>query len=194
MMPAPEAIVIGASAGAVEALSRLLPPLPASFPLPILIVVHLPADKKSVMADLFRAKCHMQVHEAEDKQAIEPGTIYFAPSDYHILVEKNGTISLSSEEPVLFSRPSIDILFETAADAYGETLIGIILTGANNDGAEGLRAVMASGGQALVQSPALAHARYMPEFALKACPTAQSMSIEGMVSYLQDITRKVLTQ
>lgn len=180
-----QAVVIGASAGAVETLSQLLPSLPAQYPLPILIVVHLPGDKKSMLPDIYQPKCRLAVREAEDKEPILPATVYFAPPDYHLQVEQGGTISLSSEEPMMYSRPSIDVLFETAADTYGENLIGIILTGANSDGAAGLRAISEAGGVALVQRPDLAYAATMPEAALAACPAALSLSLEQIALYLQ---------
>ena len=119
-----EAVVIGASAGALEALSVILPSLPADYGLPVIIVVHVPPDKKSLLAELFQAKCGIEVREAEDKEPIRGGTAYFAPPDYHLLVETDKSLSLSDDEPVLFSRPSIDVLFESAADAYGPSLIG----------------------------------------------------------------------
>ena len=148
---APEAIVIGASAGALDVLSNLLPALPSDYRLPILVVVHLPPDKTSLFAELIRARCAIRVREAEDKEPIEPGVAYFAPPDYHLLVEQDKRLSLSDDEPVLFSRPSIDVLFESAADAYGGGLIGVVLTGANSDGANGLKAVVEAGGVAVVQ-------------------------------------------
>lgn len=183
----PEAIVIGASAGAVEALSRLLPSLPASFRLPVIVVVHIPPDRRSVMADLFRAKCAMFVEEAEDKLPISGGTIYFAPPDYHLLVEADRTIALSSDELVLFSRPSIDILFESAADAYGPGLIAVVLTGANRDGASGLEAVITANGVGLVQDPAEAFASAMPEAAIQQCPSARVMSLDAIAQYLKEV-------
>ena len=131
-----EAVVIGASAGALEALSVILPSLQKGFRLPVMVVVHVPPDKRSVLVELFQAKCRLPVREAEDKEPISGGTIYFAPADYHLLVELDKSLSLSSDEPVLFSRPSIDVLFESAADAYGSALIAIVLTGANQDGAK----------------------------------------------------------
>jgi two-component system, chemotaxis family, protein-glutamate methylesterase/glutaminase len=179
------AIVIGASAGALEALSAILPGLPADFDRPILIVVHVPPDKKSVLVDLFRQKCLMRVCEAEDKQPIVKGNIYFAPPDYHLLVERDGTLSLSSDEPVRYSRPSIDVLFESAADAYGSGLIGVILTGANEDGAKGLGAVVDAGGAAIVQRPDEAFAPAMPQAALTACPTAEIVPIAMIAARLQ---------
>ena len=175
--PPQTAIVVGASAGALDALGEILPWLPADYPSPVIIVVHLPPDKDSMLAEVFRKKCKMAVKEAEDKEPLSAGTIYFAPPDYHLLVEQGRYLSLSSDEPVLFSRPAIDVLFETAAEAYGEKLTGIVLTGANEDGAKGLRAIVDFGGKALVQSPDHAFARAMPEAALKACPEAKSQSL-----------------
>ena len=179
------AVVIGVSAGGIKALSAILPVLPADFAVPILIVIHLPPSRKSIIADLFRDKCALDVREAEDKDALSPGVVYFAPPDYHLLVETDGSISLSSDEPVMFSRPSIDVLFETAADAFGEGLVGIILTGANPDGAHGLKAVADAGGRAIVQTPAHAYASAMPEAALRSCPEAEAMELEDIAVYLQ---------
>src|ERR1700761_9538107 len=179
-----EAIVIGASAGAIQALSRILPALPEKYPFPVLVVVHMPADRSDLLASLFQAKCRMEVKEAEDKEPIRPGSVYFGPSDYHLLVEADRTVSLSSDEPVLYSRPSIDVLFESAADAYGERLVGVILTGANEDGADGLRTIHAAGGIALVENPAEAFASAMPSAALARCPEARSASLDEIAAYL----------
>lgn len=178
-----KAVVIGASAGGVEALSTVLPQLPSDH-CAVLVVIHLPPNKPSVMAELFAEKCRMRVVEAEDKAPIETGTIYFAPPDYHVLVEPDFSIALSNEAPVWFSRPSIDVLFETAADAYGANLTGIILTGANEDGASGLRAVMAQGGRGLIQSPEAAYARLMPETARDLSPQAQVLPLDRIAAEL----------
>ncbi|GGF69970.1 chemotaxis protein CheB [Azorhizobium oxalatiphilum] len=183
----PRAVVIGASAGALEALSAILPALPASFSLPIMVVVHVPPDKHSLMAELFQAKCRIAVREAEDKEPIEGGTVYFAPPDYHLLVESDACLALSTDAPVLFSRPSIDVLFESAADAYGPALIGIVLTGANQDGARGLRAVVDAGGTALVQDPANAFAGAMPEAAIDLCPDALVRPLADIAIFLQEV-------
>jgi two-component system chemotaxis response regulator CheB len=180
-----EAIVIGGSAGALRALSTILPALPADFPLPIMAVVHLPPDKQSVLAEVLQAKCAMRVREAQDKEPIEPGTIYFAPPDYHLLVEDDRHFALSYDAPQLFSRPSIDVLFESAVDVYADRLIGIVLSGANNDGALGLEAVDREGGLPLVQSPKDAHSTAMPLAALAKCPTAQALSAEQIASFLK---------
>lgn len=181
-----KAVVIGASAGALEALSTILPALPADYALPIMVVVHLPPDKKSILAEILQAKCLIKVCEAEDKEDIKGGTAYIAAPDYHLLVELDRRTSLSTEEPVLYSRPSIDVLFETAAEAYGEDLIGVVLTGANNDGALGLRAISEEGGTVLVQNPLTAYSATMPQSALDLCPHAQVLSLEEISTYLQE--------
>ncbi len=183
----PDAIVIGASAGALEALSAILPALSADFPLPIMIVVHVPPDRRSILSELFQSKCLVRVKEAEDKEPIAAGTIYFAPPDYHLLVEAGRTLALSSDEPVLYSRPSIDVLFESAADVYGAGLVGIVLTGANHDGAMGLRAIAEAGGTALVQEPADAFASAMPEAALAAVPGASVLRIQEIAGRLTSL-------
>ena len=178
-----DAIVIGASAGAVQALSRILPRLPDSYPLPVLVVVHVPADPSGLVA-LFRAKCEIRVREPEDKEPIAPGTVYFVPPGYHMLVEYDRSIALSMDEPVLFSRPSINILFESAADAYGEGLIGVVLTGANEDGAAGAAAIAAAGGTVLVEDPEHAIAAVMPRAAHARCPASQPLPLEAIADYL----------
>jgi two-component system chemotaxis response regulator CheB len=182
-----EAIAIGASAGAVQALSCILPELPTDYPLPVLVVVHVPPDRNNMLVPLFQAKCQISIREAEDKEPILPGVVYFAPSDYHLLVETDRTISLSADAPVLYSRPSIDFLFESAADAYGPALLGVILTGANEDGAAGLRAVCEAGGLAIVENPASAYASAMPTAALEACHIARTMSLQDIASYLASL-------
>lgn len=179
------AVVIGTSAGAVEALLQLLPHLPAAFPVPVLIVVHLPPDHSSALVDLFAAKCAIAVKEAEDKEDLVPGTVYFAPPNYHLLVEPDFRVSLSSDEPVLYSRPAIDVLFESAADAWGDSLVGIILSGANNDGAKGLQCIGVSGGAALVQLPETASVPVMPRAALAACPEARALTLAEILLFLK---------
>ncbi len=184
MGQAMQGIVIGASAGALDALTRVLSPLPKNYPFPIMVVVHIPPDKNSVLAEVLQVKCAMTLQEAEDKEPLLPGHIYIAPPDYHLLVEKDFRLSLSSDEPVLYSRPSIDVLFETAADAYEDKLTGVILTGANNDGAAGIEAIAARGGSAVVQNPETAFAPAMPEAALQAVPDALCLSLEEISSHL----------
>lgn len=178
------AVAIGASAGAVQALLGLLPALPAHFPAPVLVVVHVPPGRANALVTLFGERCAMVVKEAEDKEPAVPGTVYFAPSDYHLLVEGDGALALSSDEPVNFSRPAIDVLLESAADAFGPALVGIILSGANHDGADGLAAVARAGGVALIQNPATASSATMPEAALSRCPAARVEDLTGIAAFL----------
>jgi two-component system chemotaxis response regulator CheB len=181
------AIVLGASFGAIESLSAILQVLPQAYPLPLVIVVHQPRDRESGLPEVLRAKCRMEVKEAEDKEPIQGGIVYIAPPNYHLLVEPDHRLSLSADEPVLFSRPSIDVLFESAADAYGESLVGVILSGANGDGSRGLRSIWESGGVALVEDPHSARASAMPQAALDACPEARVMSLERIAEFMVDL-------
>lgn len=177
-------VAIGASAGGVQALSHILPDLPADFPLPVVVVVHIPPRKDNALVALFDRKCRMSVKEAEDKEPLTSGTVYFAPPDYHLLVEAEGALALSTEEPVNHSRPAIDVLFESAADAYGAALTGIVLTGANNDGAAGLQAIRAAGGTAIVQNPDEAEVAAMPVAAADACRGALVMTLDEIAAHL----------
>ena len=181
--PETKAIVIGASAGAVQALSQILPRLPANYRLPVMIVVHVPADP-SGLAALFASKCAIRVREPDDKEPIESACVYFAPPGYHMLVEDGGTIALSLEEPVLFSRPSIDVLFQSAAESYGAGLIGVVLTGANEDGALGAAAIAEAGGTVLLEDPELAFADAMPRAAKARCRQAQTLSLDAIADRL----------
>ncbi len=182
-----KAIVIGASAGALEAVTTLLEPLPEDYALPIIIVIHLPPDKDSIMARLLDEKCAITVKEAEDKEPIQKAHAYLAPPDYHLQIEKNYSFSLSVEDPILYSRPSIDVLFETAADAYREDLCGVILTGANSDGTKGLVAIMGNGGKGYIQDPKEAYAATMPRAAKKACPKAIVLPLDKLAKTLLDL-------
>ena len=163
-----EAIVIGGSAGAMTALSTLLPCFPKEYRTPVIIVLHLHPRQDHYFLEHFDKLCALKVKEADEKENIQAGTVYFAPPNYHLLIENNRTFSLSTEEKVNYSRPSIDVLFESAANVYGPRLAAIILTGANNDGAEGLRLIKEKGGLAIVQDPQSAESSYMPGAALQA--------------------------
>lgn len=162
-----DAIAIGASAGAIETLRVVLAPIPRSFGAALVLVIHVPASGESLLADVLARHCALPVREAADKEKIEESTVYVAPPGYHLLVEPDKTLSLSIDAPVNYSRPSIDVLFESAAYAYRERLLGIILTGANEDGADGLMAVRRSGGLAWVQDPGSAAAVVMPRSAIE---------------------------
>lgn len=161
-----DAVVIGTSAGGVEALLSLLGKLPADFPCPVMIVIHLPSDRPSNFAPVLNARCAVEVKEAEDKETIQRGTVYIAPANYHLLVEPQHYLSLSCDEPVYYSRPAIDLLFESAAYAFGKRLLGIVLTGASEDGAKGAQTIKACGGGIWVQDPAEAVAKIMPSAAI----------------------------
>lgn len=159
-------VVIGVSTGGVEALSAVLGRLPADFPVPLLIVQHLGPDSGDALARLLDQRSLLRVKEADDGEAIYPGTAYLAPPNYHLLVEPTERLALSVDPPVCYARPSADVLFESAADHFGPGVIGVVLTGANGDGSQGLKAIKARGGLAIVQDPAGAAAPGMPLAAL----------------------------
>lgn len=161
-----EALVVGASAGGVEALLSIFASLPAAYRLPILVVLHMPDDRQSQLAQVFQQRLALRVKEVDDKESLQSGTLYFAAPGYHLLVEQDRSLSLSREAPLHYSRPSIDILFDSAADAYGSALAGILLTGASHDGAAGLATIQRLGGLTLVQDPDEAQVPTMPQAAL----------------------------
>ena len=179
-----EAIVIGASAGGVEALGLILPALPARFRPALLIVLHLPRERPSLLVEIYEKRCALPIREADDKEPIEPGTVYFAPPDYHMLVERNRQIALSTDEPVHYSRPSVDVLFESAADVFGNRLLGVILTGANEDGAAGLHAIHRAGGVTVVQQPDSAKVPLMVVSALQRHPADFVLSLPQIAELL----------
>ncbi len=162
------AVAVGCSAGGLEALRQLLAPLPREFPLPVVVVAHMAPDGGSLLAELLESVCRLSVAEAEEKAKALPGHVYVAPPGYHLLVEEDETFSLSVDEKVCNVRPSIDVLFQSAADTWGCGLIGVVLTGANSDGTAGLRAIRQMGGYCLVQDPTQAFADTMPRSAIDA--------------------------
>ncbi len=165
--PVTKLIVVGTSTGGLNALQVLLPALPQELRCAVVVVQHRGKEPGSQLRDFLQRSSPLPVKEPEDKEPITGGQIYLAPRDYHLLVER-GNFALSTDAPVLFARPSIDVLFESAADAYGEKVIGVILTGANADGARGLAKIKSAGGTAVVQEPASAQAPAMPEAAIAA--------------------------
>jgi len=179
------AVAIGASAGGVEALGELLPALPPESRAAVFVVLHLPRDRPSLLADLFSQKCKVDVREAEDKEPVRPGTIYFAPPNYHLLVDEGPQLALSADELVHHSRPSIDVLFDSAAQVYREHLLGIILSGANEDGAEGLAAVHDAGGLTVVQEPKTALSSTMILSALERQPVDLVLDLQGIAELLK---------
>jgi two-component system chemotaxis response regulator CheB len=167
-----ELVVIGTSWGGLHALRRVLGGLPAAFDLPVVVVQHRHRDSDHLLVSLLQDHTPLKVHEIEDKTELDAGNVYVAPAEYHVLVEV-GHLALSTEEPVRYSRPSIDVTFESAADAYGSRTVGVIMTGANDDGARGLKRIADRGGAAIVQDPATAESAVMPSAALKLVPDAR---------------------
>jgi two-component system chemotaxis response regulator CheB len=182
-----EAIVIGASSGGMDAFRTLFRFLSATFPLPIIIVQHRHPHSDQLLIQVLQKQCPLKVKEAEEKESILSGTMYIAPPDYHLLVESDKTFSLSTSEKVNYARPAIDVLFETAADVYREKLIGIILTGANTDGSQGLQRIQAYGGLTIVQDPKTAEAASMPEAALKTTAVDYVFSLQELGTFFETI-------
>ncbi len=179
-----EMVVIGGSAGGVDALVGLVPALPAGFGPAVTCILHVPPDRESRLAELFALRTALPVREAQDKEPIQPGTVYFAGSGYHLSIEQDRSFSLSCEPPVQFARPAIDILMESAADVYGPALAGILLTGANYDGADGMRRIRERGGLTIVQDPEEAQASTMPEEAIRRCAPHLVLPLAGIRTVL----------
>ena len=180
-----EAVVIGASAGGVQALGTLMAALPADLRPPCFVVLHLPRERPSLLPEIFSPHCRRPIEEAQDKEPVQPGTVYIAPPDYHLLIDRGPALALSTDDLVHFSRPSIDVLFESAADVYGKGLLGIILTGWNEDGADGLEAVHRAGGLTIVQHPDTAEAPVMPQSALARSRARFVLTLEEIAELLK---------
>ncbi|MBL9039443.1 MAG: chemotaxis protein CheB [Archangium sp.] len=186
-------VAIGGSAGGIEALGALLPALPATFRPSVVVVLHLLASKPSLLSDIFAPRCALPVREPLDKDAVEPGTIYFAPPGYHLMIERDEPRSeachfaLSTDAPVHNSRPAIDVLFESVAEVYGARAAGVVLSGANTDGALGLAAIQRAGGVALVQAPHTAQIETMPRAAIGAGPVDAVEELERLAARLQSM-------
>ena len=179
-----KAVVIGTSAGGIEASVHIFRQLPAQFSLPIILVQHLHKDQDNSLIRFYRDCTLLRVEEAEEKESILPGHVYIAPPDYHLLLERDKTFSLSVDEKVNYSRPSIDVLFESAADVYGAELIGILMTGANHDGARGLRRIKEYGGLTVVEDPATAKFPEMPKSALACTEVDYILPLNALVDCL----------
>ena len=182
------AVVIGASAGGTVALQKILPFLPAQFPLPVVIAQHLHPLQDGAAIVHYSGGSELVVKDADEKESVRPGFVYFAPPNYHLLIEDDNTFSLSVDEKVHFTRPSIDVLFESAADAYGASLVGIVLSGANQDGAAGLSRVKQRGGLTVVQDPQDAEVSYMPRFAIEVASPDHILTAEGICKFLIQLT------
>jgi two-component system chemotaxis response regulator CheB len=186
-------VAIGTSWGGLMAMSKLLSELPAEFPIPIVIVQHRSKDSDKLLSQLLQDATPLTVCEIEDKDLLEPGKVHVAPADYHVMIER-GYVSLTVEEPVRYSRPSIDVMFTSAGDAYGKEAIGVVLTGANEDGSRGLAHIVKRGGKALIQSPKTAEIPIMPEAAVRAVPTAEVLPLPQLGKRLVELSQETASR
>jgi two-component system chemotaxis response regulator CheB len=179
-------IAVGTSLGGMNALETILRALPASFPVPFVVVQHRHRASNESLPAFLRRQTDLKVVDAEDKQPIRRGFVYLAPANYHLLVER-GTLNLSVDEAVAYSRPSIDVLFESAADAYGSTLAGIILTGANDDGTRGALRIKKRGGFVIAQDPKTAEAPAMPQAAIERAKVDRILPLDRIAPFLIEL-------
>jgi two-component system chemotaxis response regulator CheB len=186
-----EIVVIGASAGGYDAYRYLLSHLPPGFRLPVAAVQHLAPDSGEYLVRSLNNICPLTIREAEEKEPVRPGTVYFAPPNYHLLIESDRSFALSIDPKVNFCRPSIDVLFESAADVYREALIGVLLTGANADGARGLKAVKDKGGMTIVQDPSTAEVDAMPRAAIELFSVDHIATLEQILPLMTQLAEDV---
>jgi two-component system, chemotaxis family, protein-glutamate methylesterase/glutaminase len=184
---AADLVAIGTSAGGIDALLALLQDLQPPLAAPVVVVLHLPPDHESRLVEVFAHRLQIPVVEAQPHAPVRPGALHFAPPGYHLLVERDFSFSLSCDAPVLFSRPSIDVLFESCAEACGERLLGMVLTGANEDGARGLARIRALGGLTAVQDPAEAAHSTMPEAAVRVAAPDFVLPLAGLRGLLHTV-------
>ncbi len=182
-----QVVVIGVSAGGMEALKKLFLDLSLDFLLPIIVTQHLHSTQSGFFIEFFDSLCALTVKEAEENEKIRYGFIYFAPPDYHLLIEDDRSFSLSSDEKVNYSRPSIDVLFESAADVYGSQLIGVILTGASSDGTNGMKRIKECGGMTIAQNPEEAEYPIMPKSAIDAGEIDHILSLNEISKFLDKV-------
>jgi two-component system chemotaxis response regulator CheB len=182
-------VAIGTSWGGLAALTKLLGDLPVDFAIPVVVVQHRSKDSERLLVQLLQDATDLQVCEIEDKDPLAAGRVHVAPANYHVLIE-DGYASLTIEEPVRFSRPSIDVMFSSAADTYRSAAIGVVLTGANEDGARGLAHIAKRGGRALVQDPKTAEIPIMPEAAIRAVPTGEILPLTRLAARLIELSRE----
>jgi two-component system chemotaxis response regulator CheB len=193
---APDLIAIGCSLGGMNALQIILSHLTRDFCIPIVVAQHRHRRSSDALPEYFRRQTDLKVVDAEDKQWIEPGHVYLAPADYHLFIERNGTrgeLSLSVDEAVRYARPSIDVLFESAAEAYGNRLIGIVLTGANDDGARGAARIKALGGIVVAQDPTTAEAPAMPRATIEAVQVDRILRLDEIAPFLIEVCQTSLS-
>jgi two-component system chemotaxis response regulator CheB len=177
-------IVIGGSSGSLQVILSILSHIPARYPFPILLIIHRGNSQDSVLADLLMLRSKLPVREVEEKEKISAPCVYLAPADYHVLVEKDKSFSLDYSEKLNFSRPSIDVGFISAAIVFGEKLTGILLSGANEDGAEGIKIIKEYGGHTIIQDPEVAAVNYMPRQASLKSKIDEVLNTEGILHYL----------
>ncbi|GAB3821025.1 chemotaxis protein CheB [Pontibacter rugosus] len=188
MKPVEKVVVLGGSWGGIQASITILQSLTASFPYPIILVLHRLRNTESGLQQLFEKKLHLEVREVEEKEPLAPGVVYLAPANYHVLIEKDRTFSLDVSDLENYSRPSIDVTFASAADVFKEQAIGILLSGASKDGSAGLAHLHQKGGVAIVQDPAEAEVSTMPESAIKLIPGCRVMNLESIKKHLLSVT------
>ena len=184
-----EALVIGGSAGSLDVLLKVLPGINPLLPFPIIIVLHRKSGKDSMLSDLLSTRTQLMVKELEEKENIAPNHIYIAPPNYHVLIENNRTFSLDASEKVNFSRPSIDVTFESASEVYTENLVCLLLSGANSDGAKGLQKVKENGGMVIIQNPDSAIVPFMPEYALENGDSDAILHPNEMANYINQLAK-----
>jgi len=179
-----QAVLVGGSAGAIDVVSHLLAALPADFATPLVVLIHLPRHRPSALLGALRGHCRLSLREPLDKEPLLPATVYLAPPDYHLLIDPGPSFALSVDEPVNFSQPSIDVLFQSAADVLGPRCAGLLLSGASPDGAQGLRAIQEAGGAVAIQDPDDAIQGAMPKAALALCPSARVLSTKAISEWV----------
>jgi two-component system, chemotaxis family, protein-glutamate methylesterase/glutaminase len=180
-------IIIGGSSGSLEALLKMLPSIDKKFSIPIVIILHRSSSTDNGLTELLLTKTVLHIKEADEKDRLRPGWIYLAPADYHLLLEEDGTLSLDASEKINYSRPSIDVSFISAAEVYKEGLTAVLLSGANSDGANGMKTVKQFGGRTVVQDPLEAVVSYMPEQALLLSPADEVLTVVNIAKLLNEI-------
>lgn len=183
-------VIIGGSAGSLQVLLQILPLIEKPVSFALVIVVHRKSSDEQTLEDLIALRAKIKVKEVEDKIKLESGFIYIAPSNYHLLFEKDETLSLDTSEKINYSRPSIDVSFESAAEIYGENLVGILLSGSNSDGTIGLKAIQAAGGTSVVQNPLSAEMPFMPNNAILHTKPDFILNTEEILEFIKEINQE----
>lgn len=185
-----KAVVVGGSTGSIDVLLNVLPALSAPLSYALILVLHRKNTADSTLAHLFSAKTNIPLREVDDKEPLQVGTIYLAPADYHLLIEHDETFALDDSEKVNYSRPSIDVTFESAADVYGSSLVGILLSGANADGTEGLKAIKKAGGLLITQLPESAQVAIMPQQAIQHVAIDHILDVPELIAFLTGLNQQ----